>query len=306
MSTQHRALLAALALCSLPVSFGAAQAAGTSYEAYSSLTNLQFALTDLRPDDGIAATVSFDDSGVAALVGGSVFVVDNVHGTSSGQFQQSRDFGEVSPFGAQAHVENLQPDNTYAGAFLEGNSIAATARLTQIGQYLYSGASLGALNYDLDSGDLPALIQNTMILAPHTQITISGQAKYGLVRLGEGHCDGCSLVVEARSLMLGSDAFEPYYRQADPMFDQVDRIEGLYDSFGIKETFDQGLADGQGAVKMLSLTLTNDSDEAKSFGFLAGTYVLAQTASAVPEPETWGLALGGLLMVGAASRRRQR
>jgi len=297
--------LAALAVPALSLLSPVAHASA-SYEAYSSLTNMQYTVTDLRSDDGIAAGVIFSDSGTNAQVGGWAEIYDDVTGTQLGyDLQPSRNFGPVSPFGAQASATDLQPDNTFVGAFVEGNSIAATARLTQIGQNFYSEAALGAVNFDLASDNPPDAIQDTVILAPHTQLTITGQAKYGLVRLGIGNCDDCGLAVEAISMIISSDVFPQYFAdQPDPMFDQFDRVEGLYDSFGINDVFQQGFDEGLSETKMLSLTLTNDSDEVKRFGFIAGTWVQAQ-AIPVPEPETWGLTLGGLLLVGALSRRRR-
>lgn len=306
MFHRTRLALAVSVLSALSASLTNAQAA-TSYEAYSSLTNLQYTLTDLRPGDGIAAAVSFDDSGTHAQVGGWAEIYDDQTGTQLGyDLQPSRNFGTVSPFGAQASTTFLWSDNTSAGAFVEGNSIASTVRLTQLGQNFYAEAAAGAVNFDLASDNPPEAIQDTVVLAPHTQLTITGQAKYGLVRLGIGNCDDCGLAVEAISLIISSDVFPQYFSEGgDPMFDQFERVEGLYDSFGINTVLQQGPDGTEGAVKLLSLTLTNDSDEAKRFGFIAGTWVQAQ-AIPVPEPETWGLALSGLLLVGAAARRRQR
>lgn len=307
MSSFSRVALAAFASCALSATLSAAHAAGTSYEAYSSLTNLQYTVTDLRPSDGIAAGVAFNDSGANAQVGAWAEIYDDRLGTQLGyDLQPSRNFGAVTPFGSQASATYLQPDNTATAAYVEGNSVAASARLTQIGQSFYAEAAVAAVNFDLAGDGPPDTVQDTFILAPHTQVTITGQAKYGLVRLGEGNCDGCGLAVEAQAVMLSSEVFPRYFSaQEDPMFDQFERVEGLYDSYGINQVFQQGITGGEGGVKLLSLTFTNDSDEAKRFGFIAASWVQAQ-AIPVPEPETWGLALAGLALVGAAARRRQR
>lgn len=306
MSRSHRAALGAFAFSALSASLGVAQAAGASYEAYSSLTNLQYTLTDLRPGDGITASVSFSDNGTNALVGGVAEVYDERFGTQLAyDVKPSRLFGTVSPFQAQVSATHLQPDNTAAGAYVEGNSLAASVRLTQLGQNFYTEAAAAAINIDLDTDDPPEAIQDTVILSPHTQITITGLAKYGVVRLGEGNCEDCGLALEAQAVLIGSDVFPQFFDDTEnAMFEASPRVEGLYDSFGINSVFAPGFG-GQSASKLLSLTIVNNSDEVKHFGVLMGTWVQAQTL-AVPEPETWGLALGGLLMVGVAARRRQR
>lgn len=297
--------LAALAFSALSAALGTAQAAGTSYEASSSLTNLQYTLTDLRPDDGIAASVNFSTSGSFGFVGGVAVVDDLVNGT-----QVSRDVrASSSPFNASASATFLQPGNTYAGGFVAGNTLAANVRLTQLGQSLYAEGSAAAVNVqltpDLDDTVLQP-VQDTVILAPHSQLTLTALAKYSLVRLGEGNCEDCAVSVEVQSALIGSEVFPQFFDPAldDGLFEQFDRVEGLYDSFGINRFYPQGLPD-ESRTRMLSLTFVNDSDEAKRFGFIATTWAQAQT-SAVPEPETWGLALGGLLLVGATARRRQR
>lgn len=305
MSSFTRVALAALASCALSASLGNAQAAGVSYEAYSSLTNLQYTLTDLRPDDGIAASVNFNTSGTFAFIGGLAVIDDLVPDTQVGLDIQSA----ATPFGATASTTFLLPDNTSAVGFVQGNSVAASVRLTQLGQSLYAEGTVAAANVqftpDLDDTVLQP-IQDTVVLAPHSQLTLTALAKYGLVRLGEGNCEDCAIAVEAQAALISSDVFPQFADPAldDGLFDKFDRVEGLYDSFGINRFYPQGLPD-ESATKLLSLTFINDSDEVKRFGFIATTWAQAQT-TAVPEPSTWGLALGGLLMVGAVARRRAR
>ena len=305
MSSFTRVALAALASCALSASLGNAQAAGASYEAYSSLTNLQWTVTDLRPADGIAASVNFNTGGTFAFVGSLTAIDDVVHDTQVGVDIQPSD----APFNSSATTTFLRSDNTSAGGFVEGSTLAASVRLTQLGQGFYAeGTALAAnvqLTPDLDDTVLQP-IQDTVVLAPHSQLTITGLAKYGLVRLGEGDCEDCAIAVRAQSALIGSEVFQQFSdpTQDNSLFDQFDRVEGLYDSFGIQQVFANGLPD-QSATKLLSLTFTNDSDEVKRFGFIASTWVQSESL-AVPEPETWGLVLSGLLLVGAVARRRAR
>lgn len=304
MFHRTRLAIAVSVLSALSTSLTNARAA-TSYEAYSSLANLQFTLTDLRPADGIAASVSFNTNGAAAFVGGLAVIDDLVTDT-----QLSLDVDATnSPLNASASTSFLLSDNTSAGGYVEGNTLAATVRLTQLGQGYYAEGTAAAVNVlltpDLDDTVLQP-VQDTVILAPHSQLTITGIAKYGLVRLGGGNCDDCVVSVEAQTVLISSELFPQFFdpTQDNGLFDQFDRVEGLYDSFGINRVFAQGLPN-ESMTKQLSLTFVNDSDEDKRFGFIATTWVQAQ-AIPVPEPETWGLALSGLLLVGAAARRRQR
>lgn len=307
MSSFNRVALAALALSTC---MGATQAQGLSYSMESSLTNIQYTLTDLRPDDGMAVSVGFSDIGNKAFLGGVAVIDDLVSGAQVGyDTQHSGSFGPANPFGTRAQTDFILPDNTSAVAFVEGNHLSASVRLTQLGQGYYAEAAAAAVNIDLDSDTPPEPIQNTVILAPHSQLTLTGLAKVGLVRLGEGNCQDCGLSVEAMSVLISSELFPEFFNPEldNGLFDNFDRVEGLYDSFGLNATFEQGLAAELHQSKEISLTFVNDSDEFKRFGFIATTWVQAQTfQSPVPEPETWGLTLGGLLLLGTMTRRRQR
>ncbi len=307
MSSFTRLALVALALSACG---GAAQAQGLSYSMESSLTNIQYTLTDLRPDDDMAASVGFSNIGPFAFLGGLAVVDDLVSGNQIGyDAQHSGDLGTAYPFGTRAETSTLLPDNTWAGAFVEGNHLATSIRLTQIGQGYHTQAAAAAINIDLDSGNPPEPIQNTVILAPHSQFTLTGKAKVGLVRLGEGGCQDCGLFIEARSLLVSSELFPEFFNpssESELLFENFGRVEGLYDSFGINASFEQGLSEDLHQSKEISLTFVNDTDEFKRFGFIATTWMQARTfpATPVPEPSTWGLMLTGLMLVGAAARRR--
>ena len=154
MSNLTRATLAALAFSA---SLGTAHAQGLSYSMESSLTNIQYTLTDLRPDDGMAATVGFSDIGTHAFLGGVAVIDDLVSGDQLGyDAQHSGQFGPAYPFGTRAQTGFLLPDNTAAGAYVEGNHLATSLRLTTVGQGYYAEAAAAAINIDLDSDTPPS------------------------------------------------------------------------------------------------------------------------------------------------------
>lgn len=307
MSCFTRAALAALALST---SVGAAQAQGLTYSLASSLGNIQTTLIDLRPDDELNASVGFSDIGTHAFLGGVAVIDDIANGVSLGyEAQHSGELGAAYPFGTQVQTSAFLPDNAGAGAFVEGNHLATLVQLTEVGQGYYAEAAAASVNIDMFSNAPPELIQNTVILSPYSQFTITGLAKIGLVRLGEGNCQDCGLIVDAGSLLISSELFPEFFdpTQESPLFEQLERVEGLFDSFGTHQTFELGMPDELHEAKEISLTFVNDTAEFKQFGFIATTWVQAQTIpAAVPEPGTWGLMLLGLTLLGAASRRRSR
>ena len=61
---------------------------------------------------------------------------------------------------------------------------------------------------------------------------------------------------------------------------------------------------------ILTMTFDNNTDTVQGYGFLANAWIngrsLPGSTPAVPEGETWALALAGLLVSSAAVRRKQR
>jgi hypothetical protein len=121
-------------------------------------------------------------------------------------------------------------------------------------------------------------------------------------------CSGCAMDVEVQAVLLSQAAFDDYFADG-PLMDMNSSVDGVVDSVGINAFYLDGQPSAANLSKTLTLTLRNDTDHAKGFSFIADAWasVRTQTAApytpAVPEPQTWGLVLAGLLTCAAMKRR---
>jgi PEP-CTERM motif len=281
-SMMRKALIAA-AVTALP---GGAALADTL--ASSSLSNMRFTLIDLRPNDGIAARVTFDS---ASLNGKRSYVQGSALDTFQGAFDyQSYEQSGPSAFGPAAGAR----DGARAGSNAEviGGSASQRPGLSASG-YTRGGLSTrdNAFNAWAYVSDAPL----EFTLTPHTRLVWSAdyemetQTTHGRWSAKDG-----TEHAFARATM-------GLYDAQSHTLDEADRWqEATFAGHSGQETHNAGL---------LSVSFDNRSSHAFEGSMAAYTGVYGEVTGnvgSVPEPATNAMLLAGLAMVGTVVHRRRR
>ncbi len=219
-----------------------------------------------------------------------------------------------SPFDTTQTPVSVSANGQSATAEIAQNLIKATvSTAAQSGFFGYAEGNIGALN--LNNG-VPSSVQNTLLIDAHTSVTIHAGAYIGLNLLDAAACPSCDGQFTAYAALIGGDQFAAYIaaNQGDSLLRQSALNSAGISYIGLEQARLSEAHPQTSRDAFLTLTFTNDTDTVQGYGFLAGAWINGNslpgstpgTTPAVPEPETWGLALAGLLISGVALRRRQR
>ena len=289
---------------------GPAQAA--SYSAQASLSNLQFQVIDLTPDDGLAAGFTYDMNSPLAFVG-AITVIEPVVGGGSQDVIDTRQALPVtaaSPFDVSS-LSTFRDSRGSASALAHGRTLSSRVALDTMNSALYAESVAAALNLDVTQPDpsvLPA--QRVLVLAPHTSVTLTGLARTSLTLNDANACLQCAYDIEAQAALLNSELFDTYFNGEDGnLLDTTDVLGQDYMAIGINQFYQPNQLGNVTLERTLSITLRNDTANIKTMGFIADTWVYARTfqgvTTPVPEASTWALFAGGIATVVAMRQRRR-
>jgi hypothetical protein len=302
-----------LSLLGLSIALATALPAhAASFTVSSSLSNLSFAVTDLTPTDSSVAAFSLNTTGTDAFIGSLLALetdnpAENVLSLTPSQTTLANapfDLSKSVSFDQSSRVGQASVTPALVGS---ASALNATVQVKALNTSMYAESVLAAVNINIVT-DKPAAIQNAVVLAPHTSLTITGQAVVNMALADTSLCTGCAMDVEVQAVLLSQAAFGDYFTDG-VLMDMNSSIDGVVDSVGINAFYLDGQPTATLLSKTLTLTLRNDTNQAKGFSFIADAWasVRTQTAApytpAVPEPQTWGLVLAGLLTCAAIKRR---
>lgn len=211
------------------------------------------------------------------------------------------------------------PFDTTQGRAISANGHSATieiaenvitAKVSTAAQsgFAHAQGVIGALN--LSNGG-PGGVQSTLLIDAHTSVTIHASASIGLNLLDAAACANCDGQFTAYAALVGGDQFSAYIaaNQGDSLLRQSALTNAGISYIGLEQARLSEANPSTYSDALLSLTFTNNTDAVQGYGFFANAWIsgnsLPGSTPAVPEPETWGLALAGLLVSGAALRRRR-
>jgi PEP-CTERM motif len=263
--------------------------------AFAELSNMHFKLIDLRPNDGVAPSITFFDSpGSGAGIsmqnaqGGSSYAA---YSRAAAPFLPAFVAHGVGDVGARARV---QGDGSPQGVRLVGRSFANASHPEA--SYASAGATLSQSPF------------MQFELSPHTKLIWTAESRVSAYTSqtrwpADRSWDGSLVdsVIARAAMRIGA---------LDENGD-LTRAEG----YNVGHALAQGLAatnwNGDiGEVQLrssapeLSLVFRNRSDEAFSGALYAYASASSDTA-AVPEPETYAMFLSGLAIVGWVTRRKR-
>lgn len=292
---------AALAASLLLVA-GSAFAAPNLFEGRASITDLKFEVTDLRPDDGVAAGFL---AGKSRISGGATYAADMVavdtwpmlftqegHVVSEVKTDQAiKDF-----FGGPDFKFGL-PDNA---ASFGRNGGEYTAELGVQGSALLDNSFSYGPSAELVAG--AQITTQSWVLKPGTEVRISGIFDL-LIRNDLSQVTGDLLGGFGSLQQASSGAFMSLSVVGDDagVLIGTSQVSRFVDSgvLSIDQQIDQSLNE---SFELVARN-TGNTDVIINSQLSFGSRYTA--AAMVPEPSTWALLLSGLALAGLSARRRQ-
>lgn len=278
------------------------QSVAATYSVQSSLSQLQLSVTDLTPGDALVAGFSFN-TGTPENFIGSVSLVDPLDGGSTiEQLVRSTPVTLSSPFDAASSASLSQASRT-AFAQAGQNSLSSSVSSSMGTAPAFAQSVAAAINLDL-SNDTPLAAQNSITLAAYSSLTITGKARISL-SVTDAAINAADLFeVDAQAVLVASDLFDRFLSNDDTQALEITaNMPGLLEAAGFTVVVGGGNALPMSIERDLSLTIVNNTAQARQLGLAASTWT---SVSGVPEPETWTLAGCGLLIAGFMARRKAR
>jgi len=167
----------------------------------------------------------------------------------------------------------------------------------------YAQSIAAAINLDLIN-DTPLSAQNSITLAAYSSLTIKGTARISL-SVTDAALNATDLFeIDAQAALVSSDLFDRFLSSTDTQpLEITPNLPGLLDAAGFTVIVGGGNALPQSIERELSITIVNNTAQARQLGLAAATWT---SISGVPEPETWTLAGCGLLVAGFTAKRKAR
>jgi hypothetical protein len=257
--------------------------AGTASTATAGFSNFSYSLIDLDLNDGIAASLSFGTAGFGATAGGTLTLsgspynsVDSFNDAAGGALHNlsssSSQFASSGSGGATVTAG--------AGGGLTGASGMATAVIKDNSPSRYT-------SYDITS----QLLSSSFTLSPHTLLVLNVNGSATADNDPTLSAYGRAQIISTTWLSVSGPIGNTYQ-------DSHSLVRAEADTRWASQSVNQSMT-----VSFANFSTDAVTGNTSLYSNIRGTVT---NISAVPEPETYGMLLAGLGVMGLIARRRQR